>query len=190
MSFILSFNFSSCSSSDSKEEESDNTKENAESETSSNIQEPKFELITKKVEGIYEIGVPDFMEEMPNLNKRASLQYGSDNKQLFLVVIHWDKEEDGISEDIDEYYKIAVEELSGAIEEATSEDPAEITSKGMQLRRGTLSGYFNDIPIVYYINVVETEGFLYEMVMWTAQEDMEEFQPLMDAVYESFTQTK
>jgi len=190
MSFVLLFGFTACGGdSESKEEGGDNTEESADSETSSSTEEPGFKLITKEVEGAYEIGVPEMLEEMKDLNDLASLSYGKAGEELYMIVIDFKKEDLGDIADteVDEFYQMAVDDLSGSIKDANIEDPAEIKSKDFEQRRGVITGLFNQSLDIYYcVNVVKTDKAVYQMVMWTLGENAEKYRPLMDKAFDSF----
>jgi len=146
-------------------------------------------LSPKKVDGKYQIDVPDMLEEMKDLNELASLSYGKGGEELYMIVIDFDKDDLGdiASVGIDEFYQMAVDDLSGSIQEANVEDPSEKKSEKMKVRRGIITGIFNgDIDIYYCVNVVKTDKAVYQMVMWTIEENAEKYRPVMDKAFDSF----
>jgi len=149
----------------------------------------KISLSTKKVDGKYQIDVPSILEEMNELNELASLSYGNGEEELYMIVIDFDKDDLGdiANLGVDEFYQLLVDDLSGSIQDTKVEDPAEIRSENMEVRRGIVTRVFNEnLDIYYYMNVVETEKTVYQMAIWTLEENATKYRPTMDKVFDSF----
>jgi len=144
----------------------------------------KISLSTKKVEGKYQIDVPDILKEMNDLNDRASLSYGVYGEELYLIVLDFD--DDVESTTIEEFYNTAVEELSGSITKANAETPTKKKKRKMEAMTGKLTGLFNNLGICYFIHIVKTKEKLYEIVAWTTLENIEKYSPTVEKVFASF----
>ncbi len=129
----------------------------------------------------YSIEIPPLLLERNDLNTDASLAYGSDYKELYVVVIEDNKKEiyDALIEnylenkysyDLEGYSKLVVDEFEENITFYKRSSFEELTLNGLKAKRVEIEGKVEGVEVYYNFVFVEGVRDYYQVLTWTLLE--------------------
>jgi len=142
-----------------------------------------------EVSNLFTIEVPNYLQETTALNKDAECQFQNSRKDLCLLVRKnaWEelsrRQPDFILED---FYDVSIEQLKSNLDGIHAPAPDSISLNGLSAFRGTLSGNFKGDKITFNISTIAGNHYLYQLLIWTSQEESEQYASDIERVIQSF----
>ena len=154
--------------------------------------EAKYENMSFN-DGQYSMDVPDYMKSLALGNQDASMQYGNELKEHYVMVIAETKESllaAGLDYSVEDYADFAVDYLKQSL----SNPKAERVNEDVQMVNDleTISykvrGVFPEIDedIFYYITIYKSENNYYSMSTWTLGSREGRYTETMEKMINSF----
>lgn len=141
----------------------------------------------------FTLDVPTYMEEQSGINPEASMEYGSEIKAHFAMVIAESKEslmQEGLDFSVEEYADFAVGFTKDALKEAEVEKVSESiqTINGMEAISYKVRGIFEEIDerLFYYMTIFKSENNFYNFTTYTFAGREGKYTPIMEKMINSF----
>ncbi|PWH82362.1 hypothetical protein DIS18_08900 [Algibacter marinivivus] len=147
----------------------------------------------------YELSVPKYMKNMPNLHDEASLEYANIFKETYTVVIEENKQNfiDTFKE-FDEYndelspienYKIIQKQMfREAIEDVKIEDYGLTSINSLPARQFKMSGIVDGLDFFYLIGFVSGKENIYMIMNWTLGDRRMKYENTFEYINSSFNE--
>ncbi len=152
----------------------------------------EFENMTFN-DGQYSMAVPDYMKSLELGNQDASMQYGNEIKEHYVMVIAETKESllaAGLDYSVEDYADFAVGFLKKSLTDPKAERINEEVKNinGLEAISFKVRGVFTDIDedIFYYITIYKSENNYYSMSTWTLGARESRYTETMEAMINSF----
>jgi len=164
----------------------DQTTENNNSSKKATPAPEGFQLV--EVASLYAMHVADYMNQRNDLNDVASLQYANGEKELYLVVIEENKEKELDSNyDLQSYYAYVAQNLSAnQLDSKQVTPPKSLKINNKESLQWEITGLFGEVSVFYIITVIETEKYFYQILMWTMEQNRQQYYKDMQQMIQSF----
>lgn len=159
--------------------------------------EDDFEKV--EVNGLYELSVPDYMEEATDLNDEASLQYQNALKETYVIVIDEPK---GDFEDIfralgewddnmslvENYRAVQVSYFSEGTKIYDQSKPKSLEIDGLDAEIVTIEGRPDGMiyDIYYMLGFIEGKDNIFMVTAWTLLERKQKYEKTFEMIVKSF----
>ena len=177
-----------------------NGSSNADSDSSFEESELETNFLNEEDPGpnMYTIDIPEYMEEMSDLNDAAGTQYGYVEEVDGVVMEHYfiiitetheeiEEYELGYDFDAESYSEIAVAGLEEGLDEYTVLKTSKVKSvNGMDCVKSEMLGLLPGVSVYYKMGVFEGEYGFYQVLTWTIEDQKGEFEEEMDKIIDSF----
>ncbi len=173
--------------SEKKEEKADKNKTSEKKEEKEEETERKIDLKEEKIDDLYSIGLVSYLSKTEGINDLASLQVSNSDKEVYLLVIEDNKKDIKKDFSINQYYDLALSNLSQSLQDIKSINPQPNKINGLNALSGKITGKFTDAGWVYYITIVESETYYYQIIAWTISKNTEQTREI-EAMINSFKQ--
>jgi hypothetical protein len=184
---LVSFTISGCSNKPKTEEDRNTLKA-----------DDSFQEV--KIDGLYSMKLPDYLEVGYDLNSEASLQYQNIEKEVYVIVIDEPKQDfidvfmtlgdyDSTRSAVDNYADAQMESIEGNMETVSSKSALRKTKlNGSEARVADVAGTQAGITDAMGFTVAFVEGkeTLYMIMTWTFEKDKVKYQDDMDMMINSF----
>ena len=147
------------------------------------------EFKEREVSDLFKLELPNYFYTTDALNPEAELQLQNSGKDLCLIVRKNDWNElrmrrpDFVLED---YYDVSIEQLKADLEKIDAPGPDSISINGLAAFLGTLSGNFKGDRLIFDIGIIAGERYLYQLVLWTSEEERPTYQEDIMRIINSF----
>ena len=149
----------------------------------------KVEFNEREVSELFKLELPSYFNTTDALNQEAELQLQNSGKDLCMIVRknNWNelhmREPDFVLED---YYDVSIEQLKADLEKIDAPGPDSISINGLPAFLGTLSGNFKGDRLIFDIGIIAGERYLYQLVLWTSEEERPVYQADFMRIIHSF----
>ncbi|MCR5860915.1 hypothetical protein LRS05_01585 [Flavobacterium sp. J372] len=155
---------------------------------------------TVNVGGRYSLDLPKSFKKAKGLNPEASLEYMDAANRLYVIVIDEQKDavinaivENGLentySPDLNGYSQLLADTMKPNLKAGTIEPFKDTIINGLKARKTDLEGIVENLRIHYKLGVVEGKNRFYQIMTWTAPDDLQKNQEEMQAIINSFKET-
>jgi len=152
---------------------------------------------TKKVNKLYSINIPDYLNDTDDLNSEASLQCENIDKEMYLIVIDEDKKEfiDAVNELLEDtqFTEDEILDVYAYLQFTTfaSDDDFDnnleyLEINGRKARQLDIVSSFDEYDVFYKMACYESKNHLYFLVSWTTYENKNIYNPDLQNVINSF----
>ncbi|CAM1341147.1 hypothetical protein [Tenacibaculum amylolyticum] len=161
------------------------------------VKETKKDLKEVKVANLYTISVPDFMKEMKNLNKDASLQYGNTDTDVFTIVVDEKQQEfvtafkehgtyDDAKSLLENYSNSQIESFKETIKslKVTPTDVKEIN--GSKAEQYVLRGVTDDLEAGYLVSFIKGKENIFMVMSWTTGDGIKKYDEAFRLMHSTF----
>lgn len=152
-----------------------------------------------RIDGKYQLSIPNYMRKTDQLNDEASLQYNNPYKETYTIVIDENKEQfltaikesqwaDSLGTTIEIYRKLQMSLLGQGIA-MTSVENLEVEKIGpLNAKRTQFEGKIEgvDEKIKYLITFIEGRGDLYMIMSWTLNDFSKKYLRTYHQIADSF----
>lgn len=152
-----------------------------------------------RIDGKYQLSIPNYMRKTDQLNDEASLQYNNPYKETYTIVIDENKEQfltaikenqwaDSLGTPIEIYRKLQMSLLGQGIA-MTSVENLEVEKIGpLNAKRTQFEGKIEgvDEKIKYLITFIEGRGDLYMIMSWTLNDFSKKYLRTYHQIADSF----
>ncbi|WP_026999632.1 hypothetical protein [Eisenibacter elegans] len=138
-------------------------------------------------DGRYQMMIPEYFGQQRSLNEHALLQYGSEKRRFYLVVIR-DSRYD-LSPDYNAlpvYYNFVNGRLAMAMTNIKTLRPSTLEIGGYAALKGEIRGTSTEGDFFYKIAVVQTKEHFYQLITWAPEENRATYTQEMDLMINSF----
>ena len=139
-------------------------------------------------DGRIQISLAEGWEEASGFNNEAILQAYNAEAYRYLVIIRGNKAYFSDDAKINDYYKLVKQNMASRVENARFVGPTTHKINDCPAMRFVLYGTVNKLKIAYHFTLVETDGYFYQIVFWTFEEEFngskDEFVKLSDSFME------
>ncbi len=160
----------------------------------------KHDMNTVKVNGQYEIQVPQFTKEVAHLSPVASLQYANSDNDFCLMVIDDSKEDfqqilysanlqdefpntiDGITS----YLQVAQEAVVGKNGKIQYSETTSLEINGQNARQYTIEATIDGEDLHYLYTIVDGDTHYYQILSWTYGTKKDDYQDMFIKISQSF----
>lgn len=161
--------------------------------------EPETGVKFKKVriKKLYTMKVPTYMKKTDELNDDASLQYMSERREAYAIVIDEEKEafvetfkllnqyNDSLSA-AENYKNVQVESFQEFVVDFKLYDESAEDFNGTPSYYAKIEGVVDNFPVTYFFRFVEGKETLYTILCWTEQRSKKTFGYTFSEVLKSF----
>ena len=147
-------------------------------------------FVEKKVDKLYAVQIPPYMEVSDKLNADASLQYQNNNRDFCVVIRHSEKEmlaryqPDFVLED---FFDVTLEQLQLGLDRPEVPEHDSLSLHGNPCFIATLTGVFKGDLLTYRLAVVEGETHIFQLLTWTLTDKYAMYEEDMNRILQSFT---
>lgn len=144
------------------------------------------------VEGRYSIAIPEYLEPTSDLHSKASAQYQSLDKEVYLVVLDDSKtfiNRLELNYTLQSYTKLVLSQPFLKVlsrNRKVVQDSVSKTVNGNNILLTTIEGEFSNQSIVYKLAVIETPKRFYQLVVWVRADKLLKREAEMLEIIESF----
>lgn len=148
---------------------------------------------TQDVANLFSLEIPSYLEATDELNKDADCQFQNREKDFCMLIRKNDWAElqrRRPSFVLEDFYDVSIEQLKGSMEKINAPAPDSISLNGLPTFLGTLSGDFKGDRITVNIGTIAGANYLYQLLIWTKEEERELYKPDIDRLILSFQETE
>ncbi len=124
-----------------------------------------------------------------DLNEAAALQYGNEDKGIYILVLN-DTKEDIEGWNIKKHSIITLAKLLSAVNSPQIEGPVNLAVNGYQGVQFIVKGSVGGHMIVYYHTTFETASAFSQVLVWTIPSQFDKNKNLMNSIIGSFKSAK
>ena len=137
----------------------------------------------------FRISLPDYLDTTSTLAPEAPFQYQNRQKDLYLAIQYFSLDSLYMNRPnyaTGDYFNMQLNNLRKPMQEVESGKTDTIRVERFSGFESTLIGTFQKDELYMRLRVLETETYLYQILIWTSLENRGELQPVMDRILESF----
>lgn len=139
--------------------------------------------------GVWSVEVPSGLLAETELNEDAPLQLHSSDNDFFLIVrkdlrqLLEESQPDFVLED---FLDLSIERLIQDIAEPTVPDHFADSIHGLPAHIAQVEGKFKSDQLTYRLALIQSEKYLYQVLVWIPTDQSEIYRPFMDRIIGSF----
>ncbi len=132
-----------------------------------------------------QVTIPSGWKEDRELHESAELQASQRAKELYIIILSESKQ-DFQQMTLEGHSKITRDTLMGNIKSAELSAPVSMTVGGYPAVQYEISGFVDNLGVVYLHTTVESAGSYHQILTWTLKSMAEKNKPILQKVTESF----
>lgn len=152
---------------------------------------------TQKVNRLYSIDIPSYLNKTDDLNDEASLQYQNEDEELYIIILDENKKEfmEAVNELLEDE-TISDEEIldvyaylqftTFATDEDYDSSLEYLEINGLNARELDVIDYMEDYTVFYKMACYEGKDNLYFLVSWTTSDNKDRLNPDLQNIINSF----
>lgn len=147
------------------------------------------EFQTREISSLISLDIPNYLNETTELNEDAVCQFQNSPKDFCMIVRKnsWEELQRRRPEFVlEDFYDVSIEQLKGNMERIDAPAPDSLSLNGLPTFLGTLSGIFKGDKIVFNIGTIAGNTHLFQLLIWTTEEERELYKEDIDRVILSF----
>lgn len=151
------------------------------------VRSVKFQ--TREVSSLFTVEVPNYLKETTELNEDAECQFQNNPKDFCMLIRKnsWNELRRRRPEFVlEDFYDVSIEQLKVNMEGIDAPAPDSLSLNGLPAFLGTLSGIFKGDRIVFNIGTIAGTNHLYQLLIWTTEEENELYQEDIERMILSF----
>lgn len=137
----------------------------------------------------YSLEIPDFCKALETTDPDLLLNEGDIYRDFYLVL-----RRDSLSglqakfpeNELMDYYDFHMENLLQDIQEPVAPGPDSLLIGGLPTLYGGYKGYYKGDALAFRLGMIQSPAFQYQLLMWTREDQMQEYSAIMDSVMHSF----
>lgn len=142
--------------------------------------------VVASVDNLYTVKLPANWTILKNLNDEATIEIGNLEEDVYCIAFSERKTDFEPDITIDDFYESVLSGTSGALQKANIKRLPPLSSFKLDHRRARVDGEVEYNEITYFIQIVETKDYFYQMVSYTPTGNAENLLPLFDEITNSF----
>lgn len=146
---------------------------------------PGHRVITS-VDNRFTVKLPANWTLLKNLNNEAILEIGNLEEDVYCIAFTERKADYESDVTIDDFYESVISGTYDAVQKANIKRLPALSSFKLDHRRARVDGEIEYNAITYFIQIVETKDYFYQMVSYAPKENAEKLLPLFDEITNSF----
>lgn len=141
--------------------------------------------------GLFALTVPDYLEATASLNSDAQVQLANKHKEVYAIIRYntWEdlkNNNKGNAGTLEDYYDFHIENLLIDVHEPLAPGPKELKINGLEALEGHVSGTVKGESIYYKLVMIAGKEHLYQLLVWTTERNLAQYEPDMDKLIHSF----
>lgn len=146
---------------------------------------PGHRVITS-VDNRFTVKLPGNWTLLKNLNNEAILEIGNLEDDVYCIAFTERKADYETDVTIDDFYESVLSGTADAVQNVNIKRLPPLSSFKLDHRRARVDGEIEYNEITYFIQIVETKDYFYQMVSYAPKENAEKLLPLFDEITNSF----
>lgn len=142
--------------------------------------------VVASVDNLYTVKLPANWTILKNLNDEATIEIGNLEEDVYCIAFSERKTDFEPDITIDDFYESVLSGTSGALQKANIKRLPSLSSFKLEHRRARVDGEVEYNEITYFIQIVETKDYFYQMVSYTPTDNAENLLLLFDEITNSF----
>lgn len=142
--------------------------------------------VIASVDFLYTVKLPANWSILKNLNDEATIEIGNLEEDVYCIAFSERKTDFEPDVTIDDFYESVLRGTSDAVQKANIKRLPPLSSFKLDHRRARVDGEIEYNEITYFIQIIETKDYFYQMVSYTPKENAENLLPLFDEITNSF----
>ncbi|MBC7911480.1 MAG: hypothetical protein H7Y30_13315 [Pyrinomonadaceae bacterium] len=164
---------------------SNNSNNRANTNTNKNTNTRPPGTVITSTDSDSQITVPAGWTSTTGLNSKATLQASNKPKELYLIVLSYNKANYG-SMTLDTHAEQTLDEIKNQVSGPTITGPTSMTINGRRAVQNEVRGISNNYNVVYLHTTVETPKAFQEIVVWTLASSYDDNKETLQDIINSF----